>query len=63
MVLMVALLGLFALSSLMIEQKLKDVAIRKTLGIRRNFDFWMTKQFLWITLIAVLISIPISYYL
>jgi hypothetical protein len=32
MVLMVALLGLFALSSLMIEQKLKDVAIRKTLG-------------------------------
>jgi putative ABC transport system permease protein len=41
MVLMVALLGLFALSSLMIEQKLKDVAIRKTLGIRRNFDFWI----------------------
>ena len=31
MVLVVALLGLFALSSLMIDQKLKDVAI-KTLG-------------------------------
>jgi putative ABC transport system permease protein len=31
-VLVVALLGLFALSSLMIEQKLKDVAIKKTLG-------------------------------
>jgi putative ABC transport system permease protein len=28
----VALLGLFALSSLLIEQKLKDVAIKKTLG-------------------------------
>ncbi|KMQ68648.1 antimicrobial peptide ABC transporter permease [Chryseobacterium sp. FH2] len=64
MVLMVALLGLFALSSLMIEQKLKDVAIRKTLGASDGILIvGLTKQFLWITLIAVLISIPISYYL
>ncbi|MBP6575705.1 MAG: ABC transporter permease [Chryseobacterium sp.] len=64
MVLMVALLGLFALSSLMIEQKLKDVAIRKTLGASdKTLIIGLTKQFLWITLIAVLISIPISYYL
>ena len=64
MVLMVALLGLFALSSLMIEQKLKDVAIRKTLGASDGtLILGLTKQFLWITLIAVLISIPISYYL
>lgn len=64
MVLMVALLGLFALSSLMIEQKLKDVAIKKTLGASDGtLIVGLTKQFLWITLIAVLISIPISYYL
>ncbi|WP_027388830.1 ABC transporter permease [Chryseobacterium gregarium] len=64
MVLMVALLGLFALSSLMIEQKLKDVAIRKTLGASDgSLIMELTKQFLWITLIAVLISIPVSYYL
>jgi putative ABC transport system permease protein len=64
MVLMVALLGLFALSSLMIEQKLKDVAIRKTLGASDGtLIIGLTKQFLWITLVAVLISIPISYYL
>ncbi len=64
MVLMVALLGLFALSSLMIEQKLKDVAIRKTLGASDGtLIVGLTKQFLWITTIAVLISIPISYYL
>lgn len=64
MVLMVALLGLFALSSLMIEQKLKDVAIRKTLGASdQTLILGLTKQFLWITTIAVLISIPISYYL
>lgn len=64
MVLMVALLGLFALSSLMIEQKLKDVAIRKTLGASDGtLIVGLTKQFLWITFIAVMMSIPISYYL
>ena len=64
MVLMVALLGLFALSSLIIEQKLKDVAIRKTLGASdETLIIGLTKQFIWITLIAVVISIPISYYL
>lgn len=64
MVLMVALLGLFALSSLMIEQKLKDVAIKKTLGASDGILIMgLTRQFLWITLTAVLISIPISYYL
>ncbi|RQO33751.1 antibiotic ABC transporter permease [Chryseobacterium sp. KBW03] len=64
MVLIVALLGLFALSSLMIEQKLKDVAIRKTLGASDGtLILGLTKQFLWITFTAVVISIPISYYL
>lgn len=64
MVLMVALLGLFALSSLMIEQKLKDVAIKKTLGASDlTLIMGLTKQFLWITLVAVLMSIPVSYYL
>ena len=64
MVLMVALLGLFALSSLMIEQRLKDVAIRKTLGASDGtLIVGLTKQFLWITFIAVIVSVPISYYL
>jgi len=64
MVLIVALLGLFALSTLMIEQKLKDVAIRKTLGASDGaLIAGLTKQFLWITSIAVFISMPISYYL
>ena len=62
-VLVVALLGLFALSSLMIEQKLKDVAIKKTLGASDGVLIKdLTKKFLWITVIAVLISIPISYF-
>ena len=62
-VLLVALLGLFALSSLMIAQKLKDVAVKKTLGASNSLLVKdLTKKFLWITAIAVLISIPISYY-
>ncbi len=63
MVLTVALLGLFALSSLMIEQKLKTVVIRKTLGASDSqLIMVLTKQFLVITLVAVLISVPISYF-
>ncbi|MCL1668111.1 ABC transporter permease [Elizabethkingia ursingii] len=63
MVLIVALLGLFALSSLMIDQKLKDVAIKKTLGASNSILIKdLTQKFLWITTLAVLISIPVSYY-
>ncbi|WP_407482005.1 FtsX-like permease family protein [Elizabethkingia meningoseptica] len=63
MVLIVALLGLFALSSLMIEQKLRDVAIKKTLGASDGILIKdLTKKFLWITTLAVILSIPLSYY-
>ncbi|MDE5430817.1 ABC transporter permease [Elizabethkingia meningoseptica] len=62
-VLVVALLGLFALSSLIIDQKLRDVAIKKTLGASSGVLIKdLTKKFLWITAIAVLFSIPVSYY-
>lgn len=63
MVLVVALLGLFALSSLMIDQKLKDVAIKKTLGASDSVLIKdLTKRFLWIAALAVFLSIPLSYY-
>ncbi|MNX85733.1 FtsX-like permease family protein [compost metagenome] len=62
-VLVVALLGLFALSSLLIEQKLKDVAIKKTLGADEKTIIWdLTKRFLIICFLAVILSIPVSYY-
>lgn len=62
-VLIIALLGLFALSSLLIEQKLKDVAIKKTLGADEKTIIWdLTKRFLSICFFAVLLSIPLSYY-
>lgn len=62
-VLVVALLGLFALSSLLIEQKLKDVAIKKTLGADEKTIIWdLTKRFLIICFLAVILSVPVSYY-
>lgn len=62
-VLIVALLGLFALSSLLIEQKLKDVAIKKTLGADEKTIVWdLTKKFLYISSFAVLLSFPLAYY-
>ena len=62
-VLVIALLGLFALSSLLIEQKLKDVAIKKTLGADERTIIWdLTKRFLLICSFAVVLSIPVSYY-
>ncbi|CAM3640201.1 ABC transporter permease [Elizabethkingia occulta] len=62
-VLVVALSGLFALSSLMIDQKLKEVAIKKTMGASDSILIRdLTKRYLWLTALAVLISIPISYY-
>ncbi len=62
-VLAVALLGLFSLSSLLIEQKLKDVAIKKTLGADEKTIVWdLTKKFLIITIVAVVLSFPLGYY-
>jgi putative ABC transport system permease protein len=62
-VLVIALLGLFALSSLLIDQKLKDVAIKKTLGADEKTIIWdLTKKFLLICILAVLLSFPFGYY-
>ena len=63
-VILISLLGLFALASLTIQQRLKEVAIRKTLGASvKEILFQLMKSFLKITLIASFILIPIAYYL
>ncbi|WP_294250202.1 ABC transporter permease [uncultured Chryseobacterium sp.] len=62
-VLVIALLGLFALSSLLVVQKLKAVAIKKTLGANERTIVWdLTRRFLLICALAVLISMPLGYY-
>jgi putative ABC transport system permease protein len=59
----VSLLGLFALSTLSIQQRLKEIAIRKTLGASvKEIIFQLMKTFLKITLISSVALIPIAYY-
>lgn len=62
-VIFIALLGLFALSSLLIEQRMKEVAVRKTLGASSNkLIFGLSKQYLFIGSVASLITIPLAYF-
>ena len=63
-VIFIALLGLFALATLTIQQRLKQVAIRKTLGASvKQIIVQLVKSFIKITGIAVVVLLPIAYYL
>ncbi len=62
-IILIALLGLYALASFIIEQRLKEVAIRKVLGadtkdIVKNF----TKPYIIIGSISILLTFPVIYY-
>ncbi|WP_028889131.1 ABC transporter permease [Tenacibaculum ovolyticum] len=62
-VILISLLGLFALATLTIQQRLKEVAIRKTLGASvKEIMFQLLKSFLNVVLISSVILIPIAYY-
>jgi len=61
---LVACLGLFALSAYMIEQRSKEMSIRKVLGASLHGIFRMlTQKFILMTLVSLVIAAPISYYL
>lgn len=62
-VVVMSLLGLFALATLTIQQRLKEVAIRKTLGASvKEIMQQLIKGFVKIILIASVILVPIAYY-
>ncbi len=62
-VILISLLGLFALATLTIQQRLKEVAIRKTLGASvQEIMFQLIKVFLKIAIYATIILIPLSFY-
>ena len=62
-VICIALLGLFALATLNIQQRYKEVAIRKTLGASvKEIMFQLLQNFLKIVIISSVILIPIAYY-
>lgn len=63
MVILIALLGLYALSSFIIEQRLKEVAIRKTLGAEtKDIVVRFAKPYLIIGSVGILLSFPFVWY-
>ena len=63
LVILISLLGLFALATLTIQQRLKEVAIRKTLGASvKEIMFQLLKSFLKIVVVSSVTLIPIAYY-
>jgi putative ABC transport system permease protein len=59
----ISCLGLFALSSFVAEQRKKEIGIRKVMGAS-VFGLWrmLSKDFLSLVIVAILISIPAAYY-
>ncbi|MER3319546.1 MAG: FtsX-like permease family protein [Allomuricauda sp.] len=61
---LVACLGLFALSAFMVEQRRKEISIRRVLGAPfKNIYQLLTLDFLKLIVISICIAIPIGWYL
>jgi putative ABC transport system permease protein len=59
----IACLGLFALSSYMIAQRTKEIGVRKVLGASiSNVAFILSKDFLMLVVVSNIIAWPIAYY-
>jgi ABC-type antimicrobial peptide transport system permease subunit len=59
----ISCLGLFGMASFMAEQRFKEIGVRKVLGAT-VFNLWqlLSKDFVVLIIISLLIAIPISYY-
>jgi putative ABC transport system permease protein len=59
----IACLGLFALSSFMIVQRTKEIGVRKVLGASiSNVVFILSKNFLMLVVVSNVIAWPVAYY-
>ena len=59
----ISCLGLFGMASFMAEQRIKEIGVRKVLGAT-VFNLWqlLSKDFVALVVIAMLIATPFSYY-
>jgi putative ABC transport system permease protein len=61
---LIACLGLFGLASYMVEQRTKEIGIRKVFGANENTILGMiSKDFLILVSIGIIIAVPVAYYL
>ncbi|MCB0602890.1 MAG: ABC transporter permease [Saprospiraceae bacterium] len=61
--LFISCIGLLGITTLVLEQRRKEIGMRKILGAsQQNLWLLLTSEFLWLVLIACLIGIPLSYY-
>jgi putative ABC transport system permease protein len=59
----IASLGLFGVAAFMIQQRVKEISIRKVLGASAsNITLLLSQEFLKLIMIAALISFPIAWY-
>ena len=60
----VACLGLFALSAFMVEQRSKEISIRLVMGATvKNIFRLLTQNFVLLVVISFFIAAPVSYYM
>lgn len=60
----IACMGLFGLASFDAQQRTKEIGIRKVLGASmRSIFMLISKRFLWLIGLALLLSTPVGYYL
>jgi putative ABC transport system permease protein len=58
----VACLGLFGLATFSVEQRTKEIGVRKVLGIKTSqILYLLSKEFMILILIAFVVAIPIAY--
>ncbi len=56
-------LGLFGMVSFMVEQRRREISVRKVLGAS-EFNLWrmMSEDYVWLVTISLIIAAPIAYY-
>jgi len=60
---LIACLGLFGLASYMVEQRTKEIGIRKVFGANENIILGLiSRDFLLLVSIGIFIAVPVSYY-
>ncbi len=62
--LIMVVLGLYGLTTMTLERKVKEIGIRKVLGARLSQILYrLTKDFVWLMFVALFLGIPLSLYL